>query len=310
MRYPSLRATFRNLVLIAAALPAAGCPMSSGDCDDIPGDVVLAEPLDAELQPLLDACRSSGDCDALCIELIERDRQYDWELDDDTLTVCELDQTGATPAVHFAYASQCVGGRRPDGYAGSSQDLGTIGGFFAEQARLEAASVRAFADLARALAAHRAPRVLIDACRRAAGDEAIHAMLCARIARRHGATPDLAVGPAAPVPTLEALALANAVEGCVREGWAALVATWQAATAADPQIRAAMQRIAPDETAHATLSRAIDRWARRRLDDRRPRHRRRPHRRDSRRWPPPPPRRSRPRCAAPPACPTPRPRPS
>lgn len=68
------------------------------------------------------------------------------------------------------------------------------------------------------------------------------------------------------MPTLEELARANAVEGCVRETWGAAVATWQAQAAADPAIRAVMARIAPDETKHATLSRAIDRWAMRRLD--------------------------------------------
>jgi hypothetical protein len=92
-------------------------------------------------------------------------------------------------------------------------------------------------------------------------------VLTARLARGAGAIPQLDDADDAPVPSLEELARANAVEGCVRESWGALVATWQARAAADASVRAAMQRIAPDETAHATLSRAIHRWAMSRLDD-------------------------------------------
>lgn len=270
MRYRSLAATFRDLVLVAAAavpLGASACP--GGSCEDITGTVTLVEPLDAELQPLFDACRSGAytaeACEAMCIELIERDRQYAWDASYETVTACAVDP--ATARVDWAYPVECIGGRRPHGYAGSGTDLATLGGYFAEQARLEAASVRAFHDLSRALAAHGAPRVLIDACRRAAADEVVHAVLCARLARRFGAAPALEIVDApAPVPALEDLARANAEEGCVREGWGALLAAWQAHAAADPEVRATMARIAPDEAAHATLSRAIHRWALGRLD--------------------------------------------
>ena len=50
---------------------------------------------------------------------------------------------------------------------------------------------------------------------------------------------------------LEAIAIENAVEGCVRESFGALLATWQAKTAGDARVRAAMKRIARDETRHA-----------------------------------------------------------
>ena len=266
MRYPGLASTFRNLVLIAAAA-APGCAPPY-ECNDIVGSLALRAPLDADLQALVDACRAhASSCEALCIELIVRERSYPWSDDGETVVACVLDQAASPdPIARWSYTPACIGGRRPAGYARADHDLATLGGFFAEQARLEAASVIAFDELAIALAAHRAPRLLIDACRRAAADEAVHAILCARIARQHGATPRMVTRAApAAIPTLEALAHANAVEGCVREGWAALVATWQAGAAVDPAIRAAMQRIAPDETAHATLSRAIDRWARRRL---------------------------------------------
>lgn len=62
------------------------------------------------------------------------------------------------------------------------------------------------------------------------------------------------------------MAIENAVEGCVRETFGALVATWQAAHATDAGVRAAMKRIAADETRHAALAWAIDRWMDGRLD--------------------------------------------
>ena len=58
----------------------------------------------------------------------------------------------------------------------------------------------------------------------------------------------------------------NAVEGCVRETFGALVATWQAAHATDAQIRAHMRRIARDETRHAALAWSIAKWGEHRLD--------------------------------------------
>jgi hypothetical protein len=52
----------------------------------------------------------------------------------------------------------------------------------------------------------------------------------------------------------------------VRETYGALLATWQAAHAADPRIRQAMASIAADETCHAALAWAVARRAEARLD--------------------------------------------
>jgi hypothetical protein len=68
------------------------------------------------------------------------------------------------------------------------------------------------------------------------------------------------------VRSLEGIAVENAVEGCVREALGALLASWQAQAAADPLIRAAMKRIAVDETRHAALAFEVDAWVRGRLD--------------------------------------------
>jgi hypothetical protein len=62
------------------------------------------------------------------------------------------------------------------------------------------------------------------------------------------------------------LAAENAVEGCVREAFGALVAHWQAERAGDPVVRAAKKRIARDETRHAALAFEVDAWAQGRLD--------------------------------------------
>jgi hypothetical protein len=61
------------------------------------------------------------------------------------------------------------------------------------------------------------------------------------------------------------MAIDNAVEGCVRETFGALLATYQAATAKDPVIRAAMKQIARDETRHAALAWKVASWLNGRL---------------------------------------------
>jgi hypothetical protein len=66
--------------------------------------------------------------------------------------------------------------------------------------------------------------------------------------------------------SLEAIAVENATEGCVRELYGALLATFQAERARDPEVRGLMQRIAHEETRHAALSLKVQRWLARRLD--------------------------------------------
>ena len=82
-----------------------------------------------------------------------------------------------------------------------------------------------------------------------------------KLARRYGAIPD-----APEVPALACrrssfeVARENAVEGCVRETFGALIAWQQATLARDPAVRQAMCMIAADETRHAELSWAIAGW--------------------------------------------------
>ncbi|RKG64444.1 ferritin-like domain-containing protein [Corallococcus sp. CA054B] len=161
----------------------------------------------------------------------------------------------------------CAVGRRPVGLegtaAGGCQD--TLGQHFAQTAHLEAASIHAFLRLREELALHGAEAALQDAALASAVDEVLHAELTGRLARRYGATPPPPAVAAVPPRPLADVALDNAVEGCVRETYGALVAHHQALHARDAEVREAMARIAEDETRHAGLSWDIDRWARSRL---------------------------------------------
>ncbi|MFT3768529.1 MAG: ferritin-like domain-containing protein [Minicystis sp.] len=141
-----------------------------------------------------------------------------------------------------------------------------LGGYFGMAAHLEAASVHAFRRLRRELGESGAPARLRRAAQRAAEDEVRHARTTGRLARRFGGTPVRPKVAALPARALDVVALENAVEGCVRETFGALVAGFQAANAQDPEIARAMEVIARDETRHAALSWAVARWAARRLD--------------------------------------------
>jgi hypothetical protein len=161
----------------------------------------------------------------------------------------------------------CGLGRRPAGFAeGEPMATDEIGAFWARAAALEAASVHAFERLAGELEEHGAPRRWSMAARRAARDEVRHARATARLARRCGAEPAVVRVPQIGRRSLEAIAVENAVEGCVGETWGAAVALFQAEAAADPAVRRAKRPIAEDEAGHAELAQAIDRWAQTRLD--------------------------------------------
>jgi hypothetical protein len=196
-----------------------------------------------------DECRSDGVCDTICTN---------------GYTIC----CGPNPADGGSITMTCTyncgpTGRRPAGLAAAAataNDGCGVGEYFAAAAHLEAASVHAFRSLARALRRHGAPARLIARAVTAARDEIRHARVTRALAAQHGArVARVAVTPSA-VPSLEALALDNAREGCVRETFGALVAAWQARAAADSDVRAAMADIAVDEAAHAELAWDVDAW--------------------------------------------------
>ncbi|NPC74796.1 ferritin-like domain-containing protein [Corallococcus exiguus] len=161
----------------------------------------------------------------------------------------------------------CNIGRRPVGLqvAEACESPEALGRYFANAAHLEAASVHAFLRLRDELALHGADVGLQDAARRSAMEEVQHAQVTDRLARRFGGTPQRPVVEELPPRSLMDVAMENAVEGCVRETYGALLAHHQALHARDLEVREAMVRIAEDETRHAALSWDIDQWARPRL---------------------------------------------
>ena len=228
----------------------------------------LRQPLSAEEQTQYDGCLTDPQqCRALCQSIARR-----WYSTAVAVQACHLEPNGTSrPDLYInGLGTSAVCGRRPHGLrrTRNATHRSSLGEYLAQAAYLEAASVTAFERLGAELDAHRAPIRLGVAARRAARDEARHARLMGRLARTAGGRPPaLRVAPARP-RSLAALASENAVEGCVRETFGALVAWWQAAAAADPAVKSAARSIAPDESRHANLAWQINAWARPRLNRR------------------------------------------
>ncbi|MFO0586591.1 MAG: ferritin-like domain-containing protein [Polyangiaceae bacterium] len=159
-------------------------------------------------------------------------------------------------------------GRRPPGLCPSEGASlpGDAGAHLAGAAELEAASVTAFRVLGRELVRLHAPKRLVRGASRAAREEIRHAREMRALARRRGTLAGAPKIEPRPLRDLESLAIDNAVEGCVRETYGALIATWQSKAAQDRHVRDTMSRIAEDETRHAALSWEIAAWADLRLD--------------------------------------------
>jgi hypothetical protein len=159
-------------------------------------------------------------------------------------------------------------GRRPDGLDAFalSNAHDPVGDFFAMCAYLEEASVHAFRIMRRELRAFGAPGDLLDGAARAQADEVKHTRMTKAIAHAYGGRPKKVRMKKHPKRSLEEIALENAVEGCVRETFGALLAMWQAEHATDASIAEAMKEIAVDETRHAAFSWAVAGWVDELLD--------------------------------------------
>jgi hypothetical protein len=252
----SLRAFLRNLALASAPLVTTGCPSLNACPAQTPQEVTVTIASLQDGGSADDAGTGDGGLADLCSRAVPYGR----------IERCEEVSLNGAPAVHVVWTAYCVGGRRPAGLAYPAPARTTrLGAWLARMAHLEAASVDAFEILQRELGAHGAPRELVEAALAAAGDERRHARLMTRLARFAGARPPAARVTRLPPRELEDVARENAVEGCVRESFAALLAWRQAFAARDRGIREAMEIIAPDESGHAALSWAIDAWAAERL---------------------------------------------
>jgi hypothetical protein len=139
-----------------------------------------------------------------------------------------------------------------------------------EDARMEHASVAAFARFSLELLAHGAPAELVLAAQRAGVDEVEHARLCFALASRYAGS---ALGPdklrtvdASPAATLRESVLCAVAEGCIGETLAALRAQAALDEARCPAVRAVLARIVEDETRHAELAFRYLAWALRQGD--------------------------------------------
>lgn len=136
---------------------------------------------------------------------------------------------------------------------------------YANAARMEHASIAAFARFSLQLLSLGAPAELVESCTRAIADETAHARVCFELASRYGGA---AVGPTAlpldgclDVSSLDEIVELTIAEGCVGETLAALEAAEAAEQASDATVRAALLRIAADERNHAELAFRFVRWA-------------------------------------------------
>jgi hypothetical protein len=144
-----------------------------------------------------------------------------------------------------------------------SSAIDGAGAWLATRARLEELSIAGVARLARELEIYGAPIALVQGAREAARNEARHALAMRRLARRagngcHAIAPSEERGTRA--RTILEIAIANVIEGCVHETYGALLATWQAMHAEDTEVKATMETIADDATAHAALAWEVRTW--------------------------------------------------
>ena len=274
-----LRLLFRDLVLLAGAVPLAACASTVVPEYDgaPPADAVLADGASCRPIPNNDTCAQSEDwrcgipvvvptlafqtgpvCDTLCPDFVGQ------SFFNHSCQVIPADGGGA-----IVNCVLCRTGRRPEGWtlAPTTNASTPLGGFFAGLAELEAASIPAFRALLNDLIAHGAPSSLIEMARAAIVDERAHTRAMGALAKRFGAAPRTPRVKRRGVDSIEAVATMNAVEGCVGETFGALIATFQARHAADAMIRQAMTRIAEDETRHAELAQQVANWADGLLDD-------------------------------------------
>ena len=163
--------------------------------------------------------------------------------------------------VEVGHGSCIIGRLTTDVDTPTPERHATLGGYFAEMAALEASAVTAFERLAQELEVLGAPADFVSRARQARDDERRHAAQVGELAQAYGAAPlEVATDVALPLRAALDVALENAREGCARETYGALVATYQAQRARDPRVAAVLTSIAKDETRHAALAWDLAAW--------------------------------------------------
>ena len=254
----------RRLVVLLRRLLHTSVPVSLAiaACEDTGAieETVRVRSDQAPWAELVAACRADDDaCDPLCEKVLAAEGEDPTYV---TLEECRFRDLAADLAeveLTYRYPPEACG-RRPAGWTPAATAGGSVAAHLARCAELEEVSVHAFLRLAAELAELDAPPPLVRAARAAAADEVRHAALVGGLARALGAAPPPVRVAAAGSRSPGDIAEENAAEGCVREGFGALLATWQAVHAADPLVAAASAIVAPDERRHARLARAVDRF--------------------------------------------------
>lgn len=139
-----------------------------------------------------------------------------------------------------------------------------LGTYWTHIARLEHASIAAFARFSLELLALGAPPDLVEAAQAAMSDETRHARLAFGLASAFAQTK---IGPG-PLDIQNAVGSASAahivrtaiLEGCIGETVAAIEAAEALERASDPAVKAVLEQIARDETRHATLAYKFIQW--------------------------------------------------
>ena len=271
---PHARALLRRIAL-GLPLVTIGCGTPNDYCAR-PTGTSTHQVTTAQLEQARNAFGSPTGCETVCREFdvfsVPPEAGIDAGMEDGGLfgvayyarVVCSEPDGGAS-LLTCTYYPTCIGGRAPAGLLVPRAFGDHAAAWLARAAHLEAASVAAFEDLARELAGHGSPRQLVHAAARAAEDERRHADAVTKLAVARGARVPTVERSATASRSLRALAESNAIEGCVRETYGALVATMTASHAVDADVRDAYVGIAPDEARHALLSSAIHDWASTRL---------------------------------------------
>jgi hypothetical protein len=262
----------------ASAAPDGASYSDAPSSDAMSDDVISSHDTSPPDSPSVEPCAldASLPVGSSCTQYAFPPCGYDGgDLSADCTGLCPVSDAGATASFCYATTSndaavvQCnycgVPGRRPQGLGAIPPQPTSLGEYFARCAFLEAASVPAFRGLARELRALGAGEVLVASAERSARQELRHARRMMHFARQHGATPARPRVERLGLRDARSVALENAVEGCVREAYGALVAKWQAERVVDPDLKRTLASIARDEIQHAALAWQVAAWLEPRL---------------------------------------------
>ncbi|MCY1012612.1 hypothetical protein OV079_45190 [Nannocystis pusilla] len=260
-RRPHVRLRAIATAVLALEAAGCGCPDPEPDTSEFTGTVKGPDLKNAREDGDTDEARCEAACRVVAAEVldeIEKCEAKGPETDPSKPWAEGVEEITVTCTATYTPFQFCTG-RRPQGHKEADIAVQSRAGWFAVHAHLERAAVTAFRELAAWLTGRGAPAGLVGRCRDAAADEVRHADALEALALRDGAeVPPPRADP--PVDDLFAVACHNAVEGCVSEAFAAVVAAHQAAHARSLELRVLFTRIAADELRHGQLAWDLHAW--------------------------------------------------